>query len=132
MTNSTWLKTARRIAPALLLLPLTPVFADQAAQQQMAGILMEINHFPTDAHKTSLQTLAQDATLSDAEIALANMLMTLRHMPSAEEKTRLEAIAGDEAVPQAVRDLASVLHDLQHRVDADGQARLAAILSSAE
>ena len=130
MNDSTCFKTAGCMALAVLLLPLAPVYADEAAQQQMAGVLMELNHFPTDADKASLQALAEDSSLTEAERILAGMLMTLRHMPSAEEKTQLQAIAGDEQAPQAVRDLAAVLHDLQHRVDAEGRETLAAILSS--
>lgn len=130
MNNPTCFKMAGRMALAMLLLPLAPVYADEAAQQQMAGILVELNHFPTEEDKASLQALTADSSLSEAERTLASVLMTLRHMPTAAEKAQLQAIADNDNSPQAVRDLAAVLHGLQHRVDAEGREMLAAILSS--
>lgn len=112
----------------LLSLPLA-CFAGEAEQQQMAKILMGINHFPGDQQKDTLQSLANDASLSDAERTIAGALAGVQHWPSDEDKARLMSIANDDSQPQAVRDLARIAHDMQHKVGADERKVLSGIIA---
>ncbi|MBD3647345.1 MAG: hypothetical protein HUJ31_07845 [Pseudomonadales bacterium] len=123
------MKVTRHLLFLFMLLPLTSL-AGEAAQQQMAKILMGINHFPNDQQKETLQGLAADSSLSEAERTIAGALAGVQHWPSDEDKAKLVANANDADQPQAVRDLAQIAHDMQHKVSADDRQVLSGIIAA--
>lgn len=118
----------RSLLLILLSIPLA-CFAGDAEQQQMAKILMGINHFPNDQQKETLQNLASDASLSDAERTIAAALAGIQHWPSDEDKAKLMTVANDDSQPEAIRDLARIAHDMQHKVGADDRKVLSGIIA---
>lgn len=89
----------------------------------MAGIVMNMNHFPGDAEKAQLNKIASSSS-SDAEKAIATALININHSPSAADKTKLQAIAADANAPTDTRDLAKIVANFSHQASAEDVARL--------
>ncbi len=110
---------------ALLLLG-QPVLAGGGKQdpvKQMAEILMDLNHGPSQAEKTSLQAIANNdaypATIRDIALAMSQ----LNHRASPEDKARLRQIMNDSSSSSVVRELARIVAELNHKPSrADKQA----------
>lgn len=113
----------------VLLLPAMAATADEAAQTQIAKILMGLNHFPSDKEKQALEAIASDDSQSQAERTIASALKAVQHYPADGDKAKLMAIANDQDVPEAVRQLARITHDLAHKVGADDRKILSGIIS---
>jgi hypothetical protein len=121
------MRVLRSLIPAAVLvvsLFVVPAAAQSKAVPQMAGILMNLNHFPSDAEKATLKTIAADKMTTAHEKTVAEVLLVLQHTPSAADKARLEAIVKDTAAPEGVRTLAGVLASLNHTASAADKERL--------
>lgn len=91
--------------------------------ETMAGIVMNMNHFPDDAEKKELSSIASNAK-SDAEKTIATAILNIKHAPSPADKAKLELIAADPNAAAPVRDLASIIADFNHQVTEADIARL--------
>ncbi len=100
---------------------------DSKAVKTMAGILLKLNHFPSDAEKKTLQGLIDDKATTAHERTLAHALMHLQHAATAEDKPKLAAIGKDAAAPASVRTLADILLRLNHMPNAADKEKLADI-----
>jgi len=89
----------------------------------MAGIVMNMNHFPGDAEKKKLNDIASTAK-SDAEKTIATAILNIKHAPSPADKAKLELIAADPDAAAPVRDLASIVADFNHQATETDIARL--------
>ena len=89
----------------------------------MAGILLSLQHFPSDANKESLGAIANGEG-SDAEKTVANAIAGIQHQVSADDKTALEAIAAEESQPAGIRELAAIVANINHFPGADAKAAL--------
>ncbi len=114
MTNT------RRYLPLLALLlslgAVTTSFAaaETKAVQTMAGILVKLNHFPSDAEKASLKAIVEDKTTTASEKVVAEALMNLQHKVTAGDKTKLDELLKDKAATESVKTLATILVGLNH------------------
>lgn len=99
----------------LVLIPLSQMtFADDAAIGTMADIVINLNHFPSDADKVKLSSIADSSDSSEAEAALATAIANIEHQAKAADKEKLSAIAADDSAPAGLRDVASVVLALNH------------------
>ena len=104
--------------------PIAAMAADNVAT--MAGIMLSLQHFPSDADKAALAAIvAGDA--SAAEKTVANAIAGIQHKVSADDKAALDAIAADENQNDGVRRLAAIVAGVNHVPDADAIAALTAL-----
>jgi hypothetical protein len=110
---------------ALAALLVTPLAAAQGgtkptppskptAVQTMAGILMRLNHFPSDPEKATLKTIVDDKAANDAERTVAQALINVQHKVAAADAPKLQALAKDPKASDSVKTLASVILALNH------------------
>src|SRR5437762_8252449 len=92
MINPREIPMKYRIAVALLALLLGSVAsmvtaAESKAVQTMAGILLHLQHYPTDADKQSLKQIIEDKSATKDERTVAQALMDVQHTVRSEEHT---------------------------------------------
>lgn len=93
----------------------SPMAADETkAVQTMSGILVKLNHFPTDAEKITLQQIADNKTTTAHERVVAQAMINLKHKVSADDKTKLDALLSDKSAPESVKTLATIIVNLNH------------------
>ena len=80
--------------------------AESKAVQTMAGILLHLQHFPTDADKQSLKQITEDKSATKDERTVAQALMDVQHTAAATDKPKLEAIVKDDNAASSVKTLA--------------------------
>lgn len=95
----------------------------------MAGIVMSLQHFPSDADKAALNAIATGEA-SASEKTVARAIAGISHKVSAEDKAKLEAIAADDAEPADLRTLARVVAGINHVPSAEDKAALAGLTGS--
>lgn len=108
---------------SMMLIASPAVMADSAIQK-MAGIVMSLNHHPSDADKDSLRNIMNDSAVPENERAIATALMNMDHHVSAADKQKLTNIANDGAAPAPDRKLASIVANLNHKASSDDRAVL--------
>jgi hypothetical protein len=110
---------------ALGLVHAAPVAAQTSkAVQTVAGMLTTINHFPNDAQKKTLETLAADSATTAQEKVLIQAILGMQHSVSAADKPKLEALVKDQSASAGVRTLAEILARFLHMASAADKAAL--------
>lgn len=107
----------RYLIPVLLALGLAAAplsLADGGAVKTMAKILVDLNHFPSDADKQKLEAIIEDDASNDNERTVASALLNMQHQVSGDDKAALEALAGDNTADKKLRSLAEVLANVNH------------------
>jgi hypothetical protein len=109
------------------------VVVSLAAQTQsanvktMAGILVKLNHFPSDAEKATLKAIVDNKASPEAERTVAQALINLQHQVGSADKPKLEALVKDKATAEPIRTLSTVILSLNHMPSAADKAKLAKI-----
>jgi hypothetical protein len=93
----------------------------------IAGIVSELNHFPNDDQKATLNAIATDMSNSEAIRTIAKAVHDMQHSASDADKALLQAIAADESATSAERTLAGVVAGMNHMASADAKEQLAAL-----
>jgi hypothetical protein len=94
--------------------------ADSDAIRTLATIMMELNHYPTDADKAALTAITTADDSSAEEKAIAAAVLAINHQSAAADQPKLSAIVDDEAQPAALRAIARAVRDVNHKIrDAD-------------
>ena len=94
--------------------------AESKAINTMAGIVLKLNHYPSDVEKEALQKIVSAQATSTHERVLAQTLLKLQHTASPDDKPKLQAVIKDESAPASAKTLASILANLNHTAsDAD-------------
>jgi hypothetical protein len=110
------------LASALLLLVaffVKPVVAQESqAVKTIAGILVTVNHFPSDEQKKTLQALAAESTTTAQEKVLIQALVGMQHRISAADKPKVEAVMKDANAPEGVKTIATILDTFLHTASA--------------
>jgi len=101
--------------------------AQSNAVQTMAGILLHLQHFPTDADKQSLKQITQDKSATRDERTVAQALLDVQHTVAAADKPKLEAIVADDKAASSVKTLASVILTLKHTPSESDKEKLKAL-----
>ncbi len=122
------------ITRKLIAITLVAVFsqfslADNAsAQKTIAGILNNLNHFPSDADKAALMAIAEDDSVGRGYKALATAVANISHSANAEGKEAVAQIMAADQAPAELKVLAEIVGGINHTASADAKARLAAML----
>ena len=103
--------------------------AESKAVQTMAGILLHLQHFPTDAEKQSLKQITEDKSATQDERTVAEALMHVQHTVAAADKPKLEAIVKNAMASSAVKTLAVVILNLNHMPSESDKEKLKALTS---
>jgi hypothetical protein len=115
----------------LLAVAVTPLAAAETkAVQTMSGILMKLNHFPSDAEKKTLQAIVDDKTTTADERVVAQALINMKHKPAAEDQTKLEAVAKSKTASESVKTLATIVAGLNHTTSEADKEKLKKLSSS--
>jgi len=85
------------------------------AIQEMAEIMIHLNHHPSDSEKGSLKNIIKNDSTTDWERVLAKAVLNLKHKATASDKKKLNGIMEDQSAPTAVRDLAGIIYNLNHK-----------------
>lgn len=103
--------------------------AESRAVRAMAGILMHLQHFPSDADKQSLKQITEDESATKDERTVAQALMDVRHTVAAADKPGLEAIVKSDQAPGSVKTLAEVILNLKHAPSESDKQKLKSLTS---
>ena len=108
----------------LVALAVRPMLAQEsAAVKSMASILVTINHFPNDADKKTLTTLASQTSTTEQEKVLIQAMLGMQHSVAAADKPKVEAVAKDAKASAGVKQIATILASFLHTAsDADKAA----------
>ncbi|OIO68929.1 MAG: hypothetical protein COY36_02615 [Zetaproteobacteria bacterium CG_4_10_14_0_2_um_filter_55_20] len=98
--------------------------AHDASIKSMAGIIMHLNHFPSDSEKHELEAIASDEHVTPGERALAGALLRMQHTVEGEDSAALRALAVDKNASQGERELADILLGIHHHPSVNDQQRL--------
>ena len=101
--------------------------AESKAVQSMAGILMNLHHYPSDTEKQTLTQITQDKAATADEKTVAQALLDVQHTVAAADKPKLEAIAGNDKAAASVKTLAGVILNLHHMPSDADKAKLQAL-----
>jgi hypothetical protein len=119
------------VLAAVLFLGLTASIANAAeskAVQTMAGILMNLHHFPSDSDKQALVQITKDKSATADERTVAQALMHVQHTVAAADKLNLEAIVNNDKAASSVKTLAGVILNLHHMASDSDKAKLQVLI----
>lgn len=108
---------------ALLLLfafAVKPIAAaeESKAVKTIAGILMTVNHFPSDDQKKTLTALAAESTTTADEKVLIQALVGMQHSINAADKPKVEEVLKDPKASEGVKTIAGILDKFLHTASA--------------
>lgn len=120
------MKTLIRFSCLLFsLLLLSPLALGAATPtQEVAGILQDLNHYPSAEEKETLNSIAQDQSNSEAIRTIAAAVRDMEHKVSDEDAAKLEEIASDSSVGEQEQELARIVMDINHKPSQETMARL--------
>ena len=114
----------------VLLLPLmfaalpAAAVAGGDAIRTMAGIILHLEHYPTNAEKRTLDGILRDPSATAGEKTIAGALMRMQHSVGGEDASALRALAANAKAGAGERELASILLGIHHHPSAMDRKRL--------
>jgi hypothetical protein len=96
---------------------------DASAAKEIAGILVAMNHFPSDADKAKLMSIAHDQSLDAAVRNMATTVANISHAANADGKAGMASIVASGAA-DSVKALAGAIAGFNHMASADDKAKL--------
>ncbi|MDQ6968808.1 MAG: hypothetical protein Q9M14_09020 [Mariprofundaceae bacterium] len=115
---------------ASLLLLLTMPLAEAADSNigTMAGIVMQLNHYPSAGEQKQLAAIAGNATSTAGEKVLANALMRMRHHVSADDAVLLRRLDNGATASSQEKELAEIVLGIMHHASSADKKRLKTLL----
>jgi hypothetical protein len=98
--------------------------AASAAVKEMAGVMMHLQHYPSDAEKLKLQALVDDKNTTSDERVVATAILDLKHHAAPQDVAKLKMVMGDMSAAPEVRDLAGIVLNLSHEPSAMDKDKL--------
>jgi len=119
------LKPLRKSLILLAIAVVSPlVAADNAsASKVIAGVLLGLQHFPSAADKTALQTIEGDSSASASIKMVARAVSNISHSATAADKEQLASIAADDPA----KALADIVIAINHVPSAEAKTALQAL-----
>ncbi len=112
----------------LLLLGCVPQLANaEGAVDDMAAVLVGLNHFPSAAHRQTLEAIVADAVATEDERMLAQIIARIAHKVSSADRAQLENILSRGDTSEGIRTLATATLNISHKVSSDDLAGLKAM-----
>ena len=103
--------------------------ADNAsAAKTIAGVLTNLNHFPSDADKTMLLAVASDDGNGQGFRMIATAVSKIQHAATAEDKEIMNRIMASERASAPAKALAEIVLGISHTASDEAKAKLAAML----
>ncbi len=112
------------LALALVVVAAVPAIADDSPASTLAGILIDMNHFPSEAQKEQLTAISDDADASANLRSIASAIAGIEHTPSAEAQAELNGILISEAASPEEKTLAGAVLRFQHALSVEDRAAL--------
>lgn len=101
---------------------------NDSAAKSIAGVLVNLNHFPSAEDKATLKAISEDEGTGPAFRAVALAVHNIQHAATAEDKANMaQVIASDMAEPEA-KQLAEIVAGINHMPSADAKTALQAML----
>ncbi|MDQ6955558.1 MAG: hypothetical protein Q9M21_00030 [Mariprofundaceae bacterium] len=116
--------------PILLCIAVPVVFASEATISTMSGIVMHLQHYPSNAEKQVLATISQDDHATVGEKALASALMHMQHAIQGSDATALRTLMSDKQASHGERELADILLGISHKPSSSDMRRLKSLSGS--
>lgn len=98
--------------------------AESSAVKEMAQIVMNLNHHPSDEDKETLRGIVSDDAATPGERVIANALLQMDHQVSSGDKAKLGDLKGSSAASAGEKELADVLMGLNHKASSQDKERL--------
>lgn len=95
--------------------------------QTMAGIMMNLNHYPNSNEKEMLQNIVKTSDSRNERI-IAEAMINLRHKPTSADKAKLDMVMNDKSANQHIRDLAGIVYNLSHQPTGKDKKMLSAMM----
>ncbi len=110
---------------SMLALLMSPAALSQSgAVSTMAGILAEMQHYPSDAQKEKLTAISNNSSYSEAAHAIAMAIRDIKHKAQSDDVSALKKITQSASASKAEKQLASIVLDFNHQVSAEAQEKL--------
>ena len=90
----------------------------------MASIMMNLNHYPSDSEKQTLNGIANNSAASEHERIMAQAMINLQHKASDADMPKLKKIMNDDSASADAKDLAGIILNLNHKPSGSDKARL--------
>lgn len=112
------------LSVAGLLLGAQSALAASMAVRGMAGIVMKLNHYPSDAEKAELKAIAADKESTDQERMIATAISNMEHKVTAGDAGKLKQVMNDMSASAEVRDLAGIVLKISHNPSKEDKRKL--------
>jgi hypothetical protein len=112
------------LSVACMMLGAQPALAESAAMRDMAGVMMNLNHYPSDAEKARLKAIAADKGSTEQERVIATAISNMEHKVAAGDAEKLKQVMGDMSAPAEVRDLAGIVLNTSHKPGKEDRRKL--------
>lgn len=112
------------LSAAGLMLGAQSALAASAAVREMAGVVMNLNHYPSDAQKTELKAIVANKGSTEQERVIAAAISNLEHKVAAGDAEKLKQVMNDMSAPAEVRDLAGIILKISHKPGKEDKRKL--------
>lgn len=116
--------SAAVVAVCSLLVLTPPAFAESDAVPTMAGIVAELNHFPSPEQKQTLAAIRSNEGSSTATVAIADAIYNVEHKAQADGVAQLKAVVASDSASADEKELAKVVLKLNHTASDEAQETL--------
>ena len=121
------MRFATAVALVALLITGQPASADTSAASTLAGILLTMQHFPSEEQKATLETIASDEQVDKDLRIIAGAISNIQHQVPDEEHAALQAIVDDPSASEAAKTLAAAALAFKHQLPAENSTALQAL-----
>jgi len=118
------------VLPILFLAAVPTASAADSTISTIAGIVMHLNHYPSDSEKQTLASIVHDHHATTGEQALAGALMRMRHSVQGSDASALRTLASDKQSSHGERELATILLGITHHPSSDDMRQLQSLLGT--
>lgn len=102
--------------------------AEDQPIKEMAGMLMHLNHYPSNTEKRRLSKIAGDAHYSANTRTIARAIMNLHHKATADDKAALEKVIESGDATNQEKEMARIVRTLNHKPSSDDKQKLQAMM----
>ena len=101
---------------------------NDSAAKAIAGVLVNLNHFPSDADKAILMEIASDESNGQGFRAIARAVHNMQHAASAEDKELMGRIMAADQADSRAKALAEIVANISHVPSDEAKATLQEML----
>ncbi len=100
---------------------------DDSALSTIAGIVANLNHFPSDDDKATLMAISEGDGERRGIVMLANAVGNIAHSANDEGKEEMNRLIASDMAPANVKAVAEIVLGFMHSVNDEAKATLAGI-----